>query len=215
MSPDTAKSRRNYKRKFALLNSYNGATALMLAFLIAGVIMGSVSANTMDNSLLSDISKGIESGLYNISSGDDRAYVFKESMFKHVRIIVLVWILMFIWAGVFLQLIIIGFKGFSIGHMVSVFVMELGKNGLVLSAGIFAVQNAVMVLMFMFIAHSGLAHALEKFLKKWGRALQKEASSPGLPEQIIILLICMFGAMLIALYEAYICPVICAGLLFR
>ena len=212
MDVNAVKSRRiGYKKNPVLVNPYNVAYILLFILLSAGVIIGSIVANNMDSALLAGISKSIEAGFSGMALGAAKSDVFKESMFKYSRTIILVWVLIFIWAGVFVQALIIVFKGYSIGYMVSVFIMKFGEKGLLLSAGSFLLQNICMVLMCMFIAYPGLTLAVEKALKQkgQGKKTSKEGQPFGLLERVIILLICLFLAMLIALYEAYICPEIC------
>ena len=208
MSPSGVKKRRGYKRKPSLLNAASGAYDLLIAALVAGVILGSLAANTMDKSLFVGVSGNIGAGFSGLVHRANGADVFKESMFKYSRIIVLAWVLTFIEVGVFVQVFIIGFKGFGIGYMVSVFVMEFGKRGLLLSSGVFVIQNVGLVLMLIFITQPALIIAMEKILKKQGKATKKDQQPIGLLEKVIILLICLSLSLLIAFYEAYICPVV-------
>ena len=206
MNTKAGKSRRNNNGKAVLLSPAEWSVVVMFVFLAGGVIIGSIVASAMDSGLLAKVSKNVEAGFSNLVSGFIGANVFKASMFKYCRMIILVWVLTFVWSGAFVQLFIIGFKGFSIGYMVSVFIMEFGVQGLLISAGMFVVQNIAIVFMCMFITQPALVSVLEQVLKRQGRFSAKEQLPMGILEKLIILLICLALTMVIALYEAYVCP---------
>ena len=211
MGSNMGRMHSKYKRKLPALSF--GIYGVMLVVLSIGVIFGSFAANNMEAGMFADISENIQRGFSHMASGAS-SDVFRESMFKYSRTIVIVWLLNFIWAGFFAQLAIIAFKGFSMGYMVSIFVMEFGKKGLLISAAGFLIQSMAIVLMLIFIAQPEPDGATARILKKKSRLSKKEQPPMGLLEKLIILLICLSLTMVIALYEAYICPGICLRLLY-
>ena len=214
MSLSKVKLRRRHRRKRLPLNPISGAYWFMAVVLAIGVVLGTFAANAMGTGLIENMSESIATCLSDMAFRPNSAAVFKESMFKHSRMIALAWILSFVSAGAFVQIFLIAYKGFSIGYMVSVFAMEFGKKGLLISAGLFLVQNLGLAFILMFITQPMLVSAMGRIWKKQRKSEQKKQPPMGLPERIIILLICLMGCMVIAFYEAYICPVICRGLVF-
>ena len=134
----------------------------------------------------------LENYMYNINNfagmSDSRDFML-QSFFGYAGFVVIMWVLgltKFIAAN----LLIVCFRGTSLGFVTGSLLSLYGLQGLLHSLFLFVPQNIVLVFIYFFINLSGA-----KFIKRQFAL-----------EYILVLVICLCGIFLISLYESLILP---------
>jgi len=164
------------------------AYILIFVVLFFCAVLGGIAAVRSHNEVLNSISQNIYESFRSLGMDIDRLDVFRDSILRSLRFIVLAWVLGYLHAGRFFQAAIIGLRGFFMGYGVSVFIMQFGAGGLFLAIPSIFLQNIFLIFALFFITTHSLEH--EKTLS----------------EQLLVLLAALVGAVFIGLYEAYISP---------
>jgi len=163
---------------------------IIFALLSLGVVLGGIFATGFywDEYL---ISQNIYASFRNLDIRAYQALNFRNSVFRHFRTVSLIWILGFLHAGIFFQVMIIGVRGFFIGYGVSMLVIQFGASGLLLAIPAIILQNIFFIIVLFFIVINFRVH--EKKLH----------------DRIVALFIALICAVISSLYESYISPSLC------
>ena len=177
--------------KNSLNTKYTATHIIIFMVLFMGTVTGSIVAGRFYNESFNIYSQNIYESFRSMDMAYDRLSELRDSFFKYLRTIVLVWVLGFLYGGVFFQGALIGLRGFFVGYSVSVFVIQFGAGGLLLAIAAVLAHNIFLIIICFWIALKG------------------KRSQEDLAEKFFILLFSLIGAVIISLYEVYIIPPIC------
>ena len=165
--------------------------AIIFAALFLGTVLGSLAAGSTPADSFSPLSQNIYTSFLSLGGPYDSAPGFGESVFRHLRTVLLIWVLGFLYAGGLFQTVLIALRGFFVGYGVSILVMQFGAAGLALAFAAVLVSNIFLFLICLWIIlNTGpLPH------KPYNKFLIPAAS--------------LAGTVLIGLYEAYVSPPLC------
>lgn len=169
---------------------------IIFAALIAGAILGGFAAAGFYGHVYF-IGQNIYESFRALDTTVDSSLGFQNSALRHMRTIILVWVLGFLYAGIVFQALLIGMRGFFIGYGVSMFVIRFSVHGLFLAVPAIVLQNIMLIIVLFLIIVNSARQEL-KF-----------------SEKLMALLLALACAIIISLYETYLSPPICLWLFNR
>ena len=166
----------------------NSIIKYMTIFFTLGILIGSIYAVLIDNSILEPIHKHLEnlqSGSINVS----RNLIFRESMFKHGMIIVMIFFVSYLPNSNLISLVILSIKGASIGFSSSVLIKYYGTRGLWYITLTFLPQTLIMVISYFSLIY---------FLREATTAKKYNE------KKVLYLLISLIAIVIASFFEAFI-----------
>jgi len=179
------------RKKLYTSYTHTHINTIIFAMLFAGSILGGFIAVNSYGDAFIPISQNIYDSFRYLSVASDGMIIFTDSVIRHARAIILIWVLGFLHAGVVFQSLLIGMRGLFMGYGVSMFVMQFGAGGLFLAIPAIVLPNIFLIIILFFIIKNHL---------------KRERS---FSENIIALILTLLCAVVIGLYEAYISPPLC------
>jgi len=196
-----SRKRRKYRNK---ISSKNKLLWLLVIILLAGFFAGVLLSGS---SLGQDID-GLTDYVEQLRQSDRLYYtqqveLLKESLFKHLFTIALIWFLGFIRAGVIGSLGILAVRGAAIGFTSAALIKICGLTGLYYITALTLPQSLVIIPVYLLAAYSSTRFMLEHE----GASNTRPSKTPmSLTEYFLILVLCLAAAGLVSFYEAYGVP---------
>lgn len=192
------------EREKTLRRKYEKTNIAIFSIFITGVIIGSVFANNLDRSIDSsaaEVSQLVSGFIINTNINEfSSLYLFGRSFLTYSKHLVLIWLLGLFKLAAPLIGLLVGILGFSYGFTTSFFIMEYSLKGLSLCLATYGFQGTIFVFINFILSIEAL-----RFVRK-DRAVSSKI-------YLLYLLASIFGVFMIALYEAYIAPIIIQDML--
>ena len=176
---------------------------IIVAFLLVGVLIGSVLANTLEEGKHSLLSSHINQYIITLDNPNYvKSSAFFETFVKYEKIVVFIWLLAFIPSGAIVSLGIILSKGMAFGFTTSFFVMEFGTQGIVYVATLYLIQNLFLIPAYIWTAYNNLAYVSK--LYSHSVRLSAKFSKNEMLEYFLVLLTSSSFVVLASLIEIFI-----------
>jgi len=175
-------------------------------FLIAGIILGSISVNMVSDGQLNNILSFINGFLSNVNNiSFDSSTVFYLSLSNNLKTALVLILLGITVIGAPLIFALILFRGFSLGFTVGFFIGELGIKGAIFSLFSILPQNIFIIPSILSIGVAGIAFSATIF-KNRGRLYPGEYSQIMTSYMAFNVFFCIVLVMS-SLIEGYISPI--------
>ncbi|MDR2899567.1 MAG: hypothetical protein LBU94_04565 [Clostridiales bacterium] len=202
--------RRNpLKRQGLSKYKYNGdifTYALFLVVLAIGVTAGSLIAVNTDLGSIDGITQRISDLGGTLALGNmEKSVIFSDSFIKHIKIVIFLWLCTFINFGGLISSVIIFIKAMGVGLTASLVIMEYGVRGVYYSLFLIIIQNTVLFMVFFFIIKESIGDFTENAM---GASRTIGSKNTGSLERLMILIIASLLVLIVAFYEANVCPII-------
>ncbi len=195
------------KRSSSYIMTKNKGIVIMLLFcFLAGIIIGVVCINVMNEKDYITTSESTKVYLSGFSSSELKAgEIFRDSVFKYVKLVVVMWLLAFVPSGGFFTLIVIMTRGIGYGFSTALLVRLFGFDGLICAAILYLLQSIIIVPIYFFVAFSSIGFTLYN-LKNAKQA--ENSSAYSLKMYGAVLLIGCGGAITAALIDSLVVPML-------
>lgn len=183
---------------------------VVLLFFITGILIGTITDITISPKQKEEILKYVMSFFDSQNKTVSNLYLLKMSVFGNAKLISLLWILGASVLGFPIVLLIIGYKGFSLGFCASFFIEKFKLKGFFFVFLTIFPQNIIAVPLFVVACVIALKFSLG-MLGHYGLGVNsKRISGHTIPlgEYSLIFLLLFVFLCLSSLIEAYITPLI-------
>lgn len=181
------------------------ATAVfLLAVMICGLLFGAVVASQLNASTTSILSQTMSEFILALRNHHlvEPSVTLWQHAFSELKVFALVWLSGVSLLGLPLVTLVLFFRSFSIGFSVSYSVLEFGWHGLLVASLVIFVHQLIALTCLWFAGvtairlSSSVVHRAFSFNELPGALLRYTG----------IILVCMLGALVGALYQAYLAP---------
>lgn len=195
---------RRYGRK---LNEKQIIVPIITAGLLAGILTGVIYILTRNSSSLNGMETAINSFLSDFGDASSRIDIFTESLMKHGKYIVAIWLLAFTPAGSFVSVALMFIKGAGYGYTTALLIRCYGMAGFFYGLLLYLPQNLIMLPAYFLVTYSTIHFVLLILRDK-----SKMSSQQFLPHLLTLLI--GFACVIIASFiEAWLTPSIIAKFL--
>ncbi len=188
-------------KKFVFTKKQAILTLIALCF-VAGLAVGIISVKSLDGAYFNEISVSIKDYLHSFNNinNADKMDRLRESIFKHTKLVIIIWLLGFIPAGGFIVFILLLVKGAGYGFTTGLLIEQFGFYGAITAAIVYLPQSIIIIPTYFFTSYCSINYILFNINNN------KEKDSSFLKEYFCILLICCLFAILTSLLEVYVVP---------
>ncbi|MDR1067318.1 MAG: stage II sporulation protein M [Clostridiales bacterium] len=166
------------RRKRFFISKKQAALVIIIGCFLAGIAIGAVAANTMEEDGLERISGSLTSYLGDFEpSYDSTADMLRDSVFKYAKLVVLMWLLAFAPAGGFAVFLLVMTRGAAYGFTWALLLRDFGLTGalsgavLCLPQGVFVVPLCVLTALASVNYVMGGGERAGSGLKAYGKVL--------------------------------------------
>lgn len=131
---------------------------LVTIILLIGIFLGVLFINNTNDNQKTEITSYIENFISTIKNDNqiDKANLLKQSIFKNLRLSLILWFIGLSLIGIPIVFLIIAFRGFCIGYTVSAFIAILGTGkGILFTIITILIQNLILIPCILALGVSG------------------------------------------------------------
>ena len=165
---------------------------IVLGFMLIGIIIGVLLVVTMNPSRQRYLYVFI-GNYFNMDTV--RSEIFRESVVKYGKFVVIMWLLAFIPVGFGFNLITLMLRGTSLGFTVAFLIASFGLRGIYFTVILFLVQNIILIPAYIFVSHQSLKFCFSNMKMHFY-------------EYCLCLLIGLAACVLAALVESYLLRIV-------
>lgn len=179
----------------------------MIIFLIAGIIIGSITIKILDTEQKGEILNFFNSFFKSLDSKEyNNLQILRQSVSDNFKTIFVIWITGILIIGIPIIPMIVLIRGFALGFTVGFVVNEFGIKGFLFSLFAILPQNIFIIPGIIFIASTGLIFSLKQIRSRKNRRY-KENTLQDIISYSITILTFSIVVFIGSLVEAYITPV--------
>lgn len=183
----------------------------LLAVMFCGLLFGAVVAGQLNQSTTSVLSQTMSQFIVAVKSHQlvSPSVTFWQRSFSELKLFALVWLSGISLLGLPLITLVLFLRAFSVGFSVAYSVLEFGWHGLLVASLVIFVHQVIALLCLWF---AGVT-AVRLSSSVVHRAFSFHELPRALAGYTLIILACLLGAVLAALYQAYVAPPILLAIL--
>lgn len=143
---------RSKKFKYNFEKSQTAIFIIILS-MVLGTVSGAFLANTINENQYNQISVFLDEYINNFENYESsKADLFNECVLKYGKTVFIIWVLSFIYAGIFFIPLVIYTKGLCIGFTSSVIIKKFGLNGIKYCIALYLPQNIILIPVYLCLA---------------------------------------------------------------
>lgn len=194
------------KHKSHRLPRTKAVLLLILFSLIMGIVIGVVSSNCLSEQSYKKTADNTSLYLKSFKTNNqNKLDIFRESVVKYVKVVIIIWLLAFVPAGGFFTLIIIMVRGVSYGFTTSFLIKMFGSEGVVCAALLYLPQTLILIPTYFYIAFLSINFILfnlNSFKKSSSKKMLNDITIKYIVSFVICCLLCAFAAFI----DAFVVP---------
>lgn len=180
----------------------------ILSFTI-GISTGAFTVNALGDTQSDELYSYLQEFLYIMGTQDsvNVTELLKLSIFNHLKIIIILWVLGITVIGIPLILIIIGIKGFTIGFTVGFLIRYMDFKGVLFTVLAILPQSIIVIPCYILAAVICINFALTIARSRTKKKYRKEDIRTQFFSYSTIIILLFFVLMIGSIVEAYITPI--------
>ena len=174
----------------------------------AGLVAGALSVHGMGEVRFAKAASDMATYLHTMGASPlSKAELFRASVFKHVKLVVIIWFLAFAPAGGFAVFVLLLLRGASYGFTTALLVDSYGATGLVTSAILYMPQCLVLVPAYFFMSYCTVNYILVNLKRKNDKRPQPKTQN-GLKSHAASLAVGCGAAVLAGAIDTFVVPML-------